>query len=367
MNRTNRPAAPRWGRLSLFAGLGVCLLGASFVVAGLSLYSRAGDPAPATKPSAPSPGKRAVVFGYVDARAGLTNLYPVQPGRVVEVLVKEGDSVEPGTPLYRLDDSLARAKVAQAKADLEAAKPKVEQARQAVAKHDYDVKALEAGLESMRRKLDVARALDAKAKRLKDQKLGYDEEVEITSGSVKELEEGIKAKEFELQGVKQIDPNKTVALAEAAVRGKQGQLDEAELALKECTVTARAKGTVLQLNVTPGEVIGTSPLSPTQTPRHPVVFCPAGPRVVRAEVNQEWANRAALGQTALIQDDSSATVTAKGRVVFLSDWYTHRRSTILEPLQFNDVRTMEAVIELDPDQPPLRIGQRVMVTLEAVN
>lgn len=367
MNRTNRPAAPRWGRISLFAGLGVCLLAVSFVVAGVSLYSRAGDPAPSATPPAPTTGKRAVVFGHVDAKAGLTNLYPVQPGRVVEVLTKEGAEVEPGTPLYRMDDTLARAKVAQAKAGLEAAKLKVEQAREAVAKHDADVKALEAGVASMRQKLEVARELDKRAKRLNGQKLGSDEEVAITSGSVKELEEGIKAKEFELQGIKAIDPNKTVALAEAAVQGKQGQLDEAELALKECTVTAKAKGTVLQLNVTVGEVIGTSPLSPTQTPRHPVVFCPAGPRVVRAEVNQEWANRAAVGQPALIQDDASATVTARGKVAFLSDWYTHRRSMTLEPLQFNDVRTMEAVIELGADQPPLRIGQRVMVTLEGTN
>ena len=36
----------------------------------------------------------------------------------------------------------------------------------------------------------------------------------------------------------------------------------------------------------------------------------------------------------------------------------------MEPLQFNDVRTLECIVTLDPDQPPLRIGQRVRVTLE---
>jgi hypothetical protein len=53
----------------------------------------------------------------------------------------------------------------------------------------------------------------------------------------------------------------------------------------------------------------------------------------------------------------------KGRVESISDWYTHRRYMILEPLQFNDVRTLEAIIELDPGQKPLKIGQRVRVTL----
>ena len=32
-------------------------------------------------------------------------------------------------------------------------------------------------------------------------------------------------------------------------------------------------------------------------------------------------------------------------------------------MQFNDVRTLEAIITLDPGQPKLRIGQRMRVTL----
>jgi hypothetical protein len=50
-------------------------------------------------------------------------------------------------------------------------------------------------------------------------------------------------------------------------------------------------------------------------------------------------------------------------VTRLSDWYTHRRSILLEPMQFNDVRTLESIITLDPGQPMLRIGQRMRVTL----
>jgi hypothetical protein len=30
-------------------------------------------------------------------------------------------------------------------------------------------------------------------------------------------------------------------------------------------------------------------------------------------------------------------------------------------LQYNDVRTLECLIDIDPGQPPLRIGQRVLV------
>jgi hypothetical protein len=38
---------------------------------------------------------------------------------------------------------------------------------------------------------------------------------------------------------------------------------------------------------------------------------------------------------------------------------------LLEPLQLNDVRTLECIVTLDPDQDlsQLRVGQRVRVTL----
>ena len=94
-----------------------------------------------------------------------------------------------------------------------------------------------------------------------------------------------------------------------------------------------------------------------------VLFCPDGPRLVRAEVEQEYASQVQVGQSATVQDDSGAAGTWHGRVARLSDWYTRRRSTLDEPLQLNDVRTLECLIALDPGQPPLRIGQRIRVTI----
>ena len=68
---------------------------------------------------------------------------------------------------------------------------------------------------------------------------------------------------------------------------------------------------------------------------------------------------------ATIEDDTRAGTTWKGKVVHISDWFTQRRSILMEPLQVNDVRTLECLIELvEPHpQPPLRIGQRVRVRL----
>ncbi len=94
-----------------------------------------------------------------------------------------------------------------------------------------------------------------------------------------------------------------------------------------------------------------------------ILFCPDGPRFIRAEVEQEFAAHVQLGQPAVIRDDGNDGTTWHGQVAVISDWYTQRRSILQEPLQANDVRTLECLITLSPDQAPLRIGQRVRVLI----
>jgi multidrug resistance efflux pump len=115
---------------------------------------------------------------------------------------------------------------------------------------------------------------------------------------------------------------------------------------------------VLRLSAAVGGLAG------PQSPRPAVDLCPDVPRLVRAEVEQAFAGRVAVGQVAVIEDDVQAGASWRGRVRHLSDWYTHQRSVLQEPLQFNDVRTLECLVDLDPGQPPLRIGQRVRVRIE---
>jgi hypothetical protein len=49
----------------------------------------------------------------------------------------------------------------------------------------------------------------------------------------------------------------------------------------------------------------------------------------------------------------------------VSDWFTHRRSIIQEPFQFNDVRTLQCIIAVteEPEGQKLRIGQRMRVMI----
>ena len=106
-----------------------------------------------------------------------------------------------------------------------------------------------------------------------------------------------------------------------------------------------------------GEVV--SPSSPLP----PIEFARDGQRYIRAEVPQASASRVREGLPARITDDTHAEGTWTGRVTYVSGWFARRRSVLQEPLQFNDVRTLECIIRVNPDQPALRLGQRMRVSL----
>jgi multidrug resistance efflux pump len=133
--------------------------------------------------------------------------------------------------------------------------------------------------------------------------------------------------------------------------------DQAAQALAECSLRAPEAGTVLRVGAGKGDVLSGYAQQPA------ILFCGAGQRVVRAEVEQEFAGRVAVGQPAVVADDTRAGWRWRGRVEWVADWYLPRRQALPDPSLFQDVRTVECLIRLDPGQPPLRIGQRVRVLI----
>jgi multidrug resistance efflux pump len=145
--------------------------------------------------------------------------------------------------------------------------------------------------------------------------------------------------------------------AQRDVAAKQAQKGKAELALQECDIKAPADGTVLRVFFQVGESLPRDPKFPA------IQFCPNSRRIVRAEVLQEWASHVAKGQKVMIEDDTHSGAKWTGEVKYVSDWITQKRDMILEPFMVNDVRTLECVIDVNPGGPPMRIGQRVRVTI----
>ena len=342
----------------LLWSLGLVLLAASIVGAGWAFHgSDSEHPLATTAPAAGFP--EVVCFGHVDLEHGITSLCPAQPGRVAEVLVHDGDEVAAGSILIRLEDDLPRARVKEAAAAVKAAATQVAKARTAALQHQAKIAQLEALIEALKYRQSAAEHLCKVKQDMLKLKLISANEADIATDTARETEALLRAEMQKLTELRLHDPALEVRRAEAELALTQARLDQARAIQDQCVVKAPTAGTVLRMLVNPGELWGVAAKTPA------VQFCPHGPRLIRAEVAQEFAGSLAIGQPATIRDDYKTGASWSGKLLRISNWYSQRRSIFQEPLQVNDVRTLECLLALDAGQAPLRIGQRVRVTLRS--
>jgi multidrug resistance efflux pump len=359
MNPLPEPAPRRW-RLPVLLLLGSALLLGSFVIAVLALPLRADDGTPKPPQSdslGDKIGHRVVVVGHVDTREGVSAVLPLQPGRVAKVTAKENEDYGEGAELYAMDDRQARFDRDQAQTALNAAEAQRDDAKTLPAQHRAAIAAQQAGIAAKEKSRDAAQRNADDAKRLAEKNLASAEKADAAQRLADAAAREVDVENQKLKALEAQDPEIAVKRAELDVTAKKTQLAKAQWALDECTVKAPFKGKVLRLQVSVGDLLP----NPRQVP---ILYCSTAPRIIRAEVEQEFEPSVKVSQKAYIKDYANEKeYTWKGEVESKSDWYTHRRSMLLEPLQFNDVRTLECIIKINSGQEPLKIGQRVRVTL----
>jgi multidrug resistance efflux pump len=307
-------------------------------------------------PDRDQPLPRVVCFGHVDVEEGIASLYPSVAGRVTSVPARENTEVKAGAELLRLDDEIAGLRVREAEADYDAAREQRAQADKLLDQHKLKVAQQKSAVEAVGQRLAGAREILARKRELEKGQHVSPRDVRAAEALVKELEAVQKAETTKLEELNLNDPEVAIRRSQSELDAKESRLKQARLGVKECVLTAPADGWVLRVLVRPGELLGPQPRQPA------ILFCPKGPRIVRAEIEQEYAGKVTLNQVATVQDDTTASMSWRGKVIRISDWYTHRRSVLQEPFQFNDVRTLECIVALDKE-PGLRIGQRVRVVV----
>ena len=100
------------------------------------------------------------------------------------------------------------------------------------------------------------------------------------------------------------------------MQAKELTYKKAKLVLDECVLRAPEDGTVLRVLTQVGETVGAQARQPA------VEFCPNGPRIIRAEVMQEWASKVEPGQVVLIEDDTRFGPQWQGRVKSVAGAFT---------------------------------------------
>jgi multidrug resistance efflux pump len=275
---------------------------------------------------------------------------------VVRVLVGEGDDVKEKQELFSLDDVEAREEVARAEAGVKAAEVREAQARQDAKQHPDRLKVLRSTLEATSSRLAGARVSLRRQEDLYNRNLVVKGDVDLAREQVRELEASVEAAKARLNEAREVDPQLPVRAAAAEVEAARARLAQARHVLEGCAVRAPSAGFILTLAARPGEVVGQPGTAA------PVLFCPARPFVVRAEVEQELAARVRAGQPARVRDEMAGAGPWQASVVRVGRLFS-RRQHRTDPTQFVDVPTVECLVRLEPGHPPLRIGQRLRVSI----
>lgn len=302
-----------------------------------------------------------ICTGRVDAAGLVTALEPSQPGRVVKLCAAENQMLEKGQEILRLDDAAASFRVAQAKAGVEGANLDLASAKNDAERFPKQLDARKAMANATKARVEQARKLVEQRKAQQTVTPLTKIEQEGLEAQVRELEAIELADRLQLEDIeKNVNPQWRVDGAKARFEAATAELRLAQYQLGECVLKAPVAGRVLRLQTSVGAILSPGGFGSA------VVFMPAGPLVVRAELDQEFLGRVREGQLVEIQDDGRADgPILRGKVKSMARWVATRRSLVLDPGEINDVRTLECVIELEKPGDDLYVGQRMRVRIKA--
>lgn len=259
-------------------------------------------------------------LGLIEANTRNIEVGSHLSGIVSQMLVSEGDWVEAGAPLFRLDDRTANAAIANAESNLTVAQAQVAEA--------------EVSLADQRDQLARVQGLKA----------GF----AVTVDRVSRLRFALRAAERRL------------SVAKASVESAEAQVKAANVTLQELTVNAPISGRILKLNTHLGEFVqagttGTAPLiMGNDTPLHVRVSL---------DENDLWRFRKEAKATGALR--SNRDVTFPLTFVRIDPYVGPKTSLTGATSERVDTRVLEVVYRIEATDTPVYIGQQVDVFIEA--
>jgi multidrug resistance efflux pump len=279
------------------------------------------------------------------------------PGVVTEVLVKVGQKVKAGDPLFRLDDRELKAQLAVQRAAL------------------ADATAQLARLEAMPRQEELPQA-EAAVKEAKadwenwEQQWARGEEL-MTRNAISQ-EEFVERKQSAIQARERY--NRAVAdenllkagawkydkqVSESAVDRAKAQVQQVETDLDRLTTRALVDGEVLQVNVRPGEFVGAPPDQAL------IVLGNVQQLHVRVDIDEYDIPR--------FIPDAPARATLKGqpkisfplKFVRVEPYVIPKKSLTGDNTERVDVRVLQVIYAIDTQGKRLFVGQQLDVFINA--
>lgn len=296
--------------------------------------------------------------GIVEARTENIAVGSATPGVVVEVRVKVGDDVVPGTPLFRLDDRQLRgdlvikeAAVAQARSELVRleAEPRKERIPLLVATVDE-------ATSTVARERDALRRTEETFARKVSTEQDLIERRERLAAAEAALARATADLELLKAGSWEYDRDVTRAALERA----EAEVAKIAVELDRLVVRALVGGRVLQVNVRPGEFVGAPPNQPL------VILGNIDRLHVRVDIDEYDIPRFRQGAPARAVPRGSLQQEYPLEFVRVEPFVVPKKSLTGETTERVDTRVLQVIYGFDPTgRPPLFVGQQVEVFIDA--
>lgn len=302
----------------------------------------------------PSPKREIVAPALVEGLSDVLELGFETTGRVAEVLVREGDHVEKGQLLARLDDRLARARLAEAEANLALARAR----RDAVFRGARSDEILAAQADANAAEAE-ARKQAASARRV--EQLFSDgavtaEEHDRMYGTAETARAHAEAAEARLALVRAGSRDEQRREATASVGAAEAERETARVLLSDTELRAPTAGLVLGRKIEPGVQVAATP------PTVVLTMCDLSRRRLRAEVDEADLSDVRPGQLGAATAEAFGERRFGGHVVEVMNQLGRKRVRTDDPRARVDTRVLELLFELDGD-PPLPLGLRMELHL----
>lgn len=302
------------------------------------------------KQEQPQDTSRLTLYGNVDIREA--DLAFDASGHVTEIRVQEGDRVQPGQVLARLQPDKLEAALAAAQATVAAQEQAL--AKLKAGNRPQEIRQARAQADALVAKARLAQISHARLLKLGQKRLAAPEEIDQARATADAAEAEARAAE-EAYALAVAGPRaEDIASAEAGLVARRAELALARERLDDATLLAPAPGIVRDRILEPGDMA--SPQTPVLT------LALNDPLWVRTYVPESELGRIRLGMAAEVHTDSYPDKTYHGWVGFLSPTAEFTPKNV----ETSDLRTRlvyQARIFVCNPQNELRLGMPATVTL----
>jgi multidrug efflux pump subunit AcrA (membrane-fusion protein) len=317
----------------------------------------ANNPPPPIEPARSPYADTLAAAGIVEAQTENIAVGSATAGVVVEVVVKVGDEVAPGDPLFRLDDRQLRGELAVKRAAVTESKSTLVRLEAEPRKEKIPVLVAEVN----EARAAVIREADAlkRTEELIARRVATDQELVLRREALAGVQAVLERSQADLKLLEAGSWEYDRDVARAAVSRSEADVEKIEIEIDRLTVRSLVRGRVLQVNVRPGEFVGAPPGQPL------VILGNIQTLHVRVDIDEFDIPR--------FSDRAVASAVPRGSLqdryplsfVRVEPYVVPKKSLTGDNTERVDTRVLQVIYEFDPaGLPPLFVGQQVEVYVD---